>query len=99
MAWMEKNFNSNPELVKQALEKRFEEKYNRHNIDGRFLLPDGSAMEIDILRWETESSFVMDYKSEMDWDDGDQYYPSDYDSFDELFAAMLAETQRVENDF
>ena len=26
-------------------------------------------------------------------DDGDLYYPVDYDSFDELFAAMLAETQ------
>lgn len=95
MAWMEKNFNGDSELIKAELEKCFEKHYDRSDHDSRFLLLDGSAMEIDILHWEDEHSFVMDYKSETDWDDGDQYFPSDYGSFEELFEAMLEETQKT----
>lgn len=94
MTWVEKNFNCDSEMIKDELEKCFERHYNRSDSDQRFLLPDGSEMEIDILHWEDGHSFVMDYKSEKDWDDGDQYFPSDYNSFEELFQAMLEETQR-----
>lgn len=99
MTWMEKNFNNDMSLIRKALENKFEEYYHRSNENQRFLLPDGTNMEIDILSWENDPSFVMDYRSNTDWDDGDQYFPSDYASFDELFADMLAETQKTDEDF
>ena len=98
MTWMEKNFNSDSDLIRDTLEKCFEKYYHRTESDQRFLLPDGSAMKIVILHWEDEHSFVMDYKSETDWDDGDQFFPSDYESFEMLFEAMLEETQRTEEE-
>ena len=43
----------------------------------------------------------MEYGNQPDLlpDDGDLYYPSDYNSFDEMFEDMLAETKRVDNHF
>lgn len=94
MAWMEKSFNNNFDLLKAALEKQFEKYFIRQLPDKRFVVSDGLTMKVVSLG----SSVVMDYRSKTDWDDGDQYCPSDYDSFDEMFADMLAETQRVEDD-
>ena len=93
MAWTEKNFNSDFDKIKQCLETEFKKIYST-NAEQRFVLPNGSAMKIVLLNFKAYHSFVMDYKSDTDWDDGDQYFPSDYNSFEELFQAMLEETQR-----
>lgn len=71
--------------------------YKYHEKDGRtiFELPNDTTMEIDVLYRKSESSLVMEYISPDDNDDGDQFYPVDFSSPDEMFEAMLKETKLV----
>lgn len=59
-----------------------------------FEVDNDTKMKIVELTGKDENSFVMNYYSSDDEDDGDQYYISEYDTPDELFNAMLEETQR-----
>lgn len=63
-----------------------------------FNLPDGLFMQFWTWRSNVEydNALGMEYgeTSNLFPDDGDLYYPSDYNSFDEMFADMLAETKR-----
>ena len=59
-----------------------------------FEVDNDTKMKIVELTGKDENSFVMNYYSSDDEDDGDQYYISEYDTPDELFYAMLEETQR-----
>ncbi len=62
-----------------------------------FALSDNLFMSIDTIQWD-ENLFclVMSYGESPDLrpDDGDTYYIDDYDTPEELFDAMLKETQR-----
>lgn len=63
-----------------------------------FKLSDGLFMRFWTWRGKTEydNALGMEYGETNDLfpDDGDLYYPVDYNSFDEMFADMLAETKR-----
>ena len=92
--------------IKNMAIKRMKEVYPYHiQNDGKtcFHLPDGLFMQFWTSRGKTEydNALGMEYGNRPDLlpDDGDLYYPVDYDSFDELFIDILSETQRVENDF
>ncbi len=80
--------------VKKLLEEKFKEYYSYFYKNGKlyFNLPHDTTMELVILRWATESSIVMSYESPGDNDDGDQFFPTDFKTLDDMFAAMLKET-------
>lgn len=75
--------------------EKMKKHYNFHEADGKtlFELPNDTIMRIDTFYRKTESSLIMDYTSPGDNDDGDQFYPIDFSSPDEMFEAMLEETK------
>lgn len=93
MIWTEKN---SKEIITNDLIDKFKEVYEHHDKNGvcYFNITDDCTMEIVRLDFKTETAWVMSYKSPDDDDDGDQYYPDDYSSFDDMFNAMLEETRR-----
>ena len=106
MSWVGelKTTDSLMEIKNMAIE-RMKEVYPYSIQKGEicFSLPDGVFMQFWMWRGETEydNALGMEYGNRPDLlpDDGDLYYPADYDSFEEMFAAMLEETQRTDNDF
>ena len=76
--------------IRSFIENKFKEKYPYSEIDGRivFSLPDGVFMKVSQLGGDF-NALVMDYIEE----DGDLYYPDDYETLDALFEAMLEETK------
>ena len=76
---------------------------NKRDHEVCFSLPDGLYMQFWTSRGKTsfDDAIGMEYGDRPDLlpDDGDLYYPVDYDSFEDFFNALLEETQRVEDDF
>ena len=61
----------------------------------RFSLPDGSEFNVDPIFFGGEAGFVLSYfYNGVAGEDGDQYYPEDYDTPEAMFAEMLEETRR-----
>lgn len=104
MKWMEAlNVNDSLMEIKNMAVERMKTIYpysERKDNIVCFSLPDGVFMQFWTSRGNTEydNALGMEYgnKPELLPDDGDLYYPADYDSFDEMFAAMLEETQRTD---
>lgn len=87
--------NDSIEIIKKLIEEKFKEYYGCFNKDRilYFDLPHETTMELVILKWDTECGIVMSYNSPGDSEDGDVFYPNDYNTFDEMFEAMLKETK------
>lgn len=102
MKWTEqlKTTDSLMEIKNMAIEQMKAIYPNNEDKDGNvcFKLPDGLFMRIWVWKSDTEydNALGMEYgeTSNLFPDDGDLYYPADYNSFDELFNAMLEETRR-----
>ena len=61
----------------------------------RFYCPDGSSFNVFDLGFGEYGSFVLSYfDGDVDGEDGDLYYPEDYDTPEAMFAEMLEETRR-----
>ena len=107
MKWTEKlkTTDSLKKIKKMAVERMKTIYPYSESEDGAvcFSLPDGLFMKFWIWRSDVEydNALGMEYGNQPDLlpDDGDLYYPSDYNSFDEMFEDMLAETKRVDNHF
>ena len=102
MKWTEelKTTDSLMEIKNMAVERMKTIYPHNKNKDNTvyFKLPDGLFMQFWTWRGKTEydNALGMEYgeTSALFPDDGDLYYPVDYNSFDEMFADMLAETKR-----
>lgn len=102
MKWMEElKVTDNLMEIKNMVIERMKTIYPyKENKDGTvcFKLPDGLFMQLWIWRSDTEydNALGMEYGETSDLlpDDGDLYYPVDYNSFDELFEDMLTETRK-----
>ncbi len=79
--------------LKQFIIEKMKKHYSHYEKDGvtYFKIDKDTVMYICVLHWQTENSLVMSYCSPDDDDDGDQYYPDDYTSPDEMFESMLKE--------
>ena len=82
--------------TKSFLIKEFSKIYSFSSIndDTVFSLPDGLSMRIFTMHGKGFGCLGMNYKSDDSNDDGDLYYPDEYDTPNELFLAMLEETRR-----
>lgn len=71
-------------------ENKFREVYPYSEKAGEviFQLPDGSTMKVVQLGGKI-NALTLAYTEE----DGDLYYPEDYDTIDDMFAEMLKETK------
>ncbi len=97
MTWTEIRSNDNYlNDTKSFLEKKFSKIYTADQVgnDTVFSLPDGLEMTIFILHGKAFNCLGMNYRSETDNEDGDLYYPEDFETPDDMFTAMLEETQR-----
>ena len=84
------------EKVKSLLIERFKEIY-KYTVDNKeiiFSVPGGYLMKIFTMHGKSFSSLGMNYKSDIEDDDGDLFYPEDFEKFDDMFSAMLEETKR-----
>ena len=97
MTWKEiQSSNDFLQDVKSYIEKKFCKVYgvSENTKEPVFQLPDGNKMKIITMHGSGFECLIMNYKSDFDDDDGDQFYPDDYSSPDEMFSAMLEETRR-----
>lgn len=97
MTWTE--IRSSDDLlidIKTFLEKKFSMIYSADKSGGDtvFSLPDGSSMRIFLMHGKKFNCLGINYKSDNDDEDGDLYYPEDFETPDDMFTAMLEETQR-----
>lgn len=97
MTWKEiQSSNDFLQDVKSYMEKLFCEIYifSKNGKETVFHLPDGYKMKVITMHGSGFNCLIMNYKSNSDDDDGDQFYPDDYSTPDEMFSAMLEETRR-----
>lgn len=97
MTWTEiQSSNDMLSDIKSFLVREFSKIYSfsRINDDTVFSLPDGLSMSIFTMHGKGFGCLGMNYKAVNSNDDGDLYYPDDYDTPNELFLAMLEETRR-----
>jgi hypothetical protein len=96
MTWME--IRSDDDFLDSArsyMITRFKEIYKSFTKGGKtfFELSDGCTMHIDTMHSKDFECLVMVYVSENDNDDGDQYWPEDFETPNDMLEAMLAETK------
>ena len=91
MTWTE--MQSDPERVKTVLEDILSRKYQSsiHGVTREFTRPSGESFRLHVMGSASPWSFiVIEYGS---GEDGDGYYPEDYESADKMAEDMILEIE------
>ena len=80
------------ESLKVEIDSRLAAKYKKTDIDGQtfFMKADGTAFRVANLDGFRDA-LVIEYADT--WEDGDLFHPGDYETLDEMLAAMIDEIE------